>query len=96
MRRDPTQADVERWQPLIDRVAEAREALKAADEALLQVMTTCDGRDETTLGLVESMGDALDAARMAARGIEHPVISRWSGGSLRDPGDGSQTSLAWR
>lgn len=92
VRRQPTQADVARWQKFADKIAEARKLLTEADTILgLEVIPSLDGDDTTSFDLVKRIGDRLEQVRMACW-IEHPVESHWAGG----PKDAPYFSLSWR
>lgn len=93
MKRQPTQADVVRWQKFVDKVAEARKLLAEADTILgLEVIPSLTGDDTTSFDLVKRIGDRLEQARLAAW-IEHPVASHWAGGPVDAP---FPNTYSWR
>jgi len=92
-RRPATKVDPERWNAVLAKVAEARRALNDADVLLGQVIPTLDGDDLRSHEVVATLNKGLDAARMAAGNVQHPVEEHWAGGSLKDD---VPNSLHWR
>jgi len=83
--REPTDADIERWRPFLEKVKAAQDALKEADVILGQTLTALDDTDDRSIGVYEVYNRQLEGARMSVGSIIHPVEECWAGpGASRD------------